>query len=746
MREFRVKGAIWRFPSRLCLIVAISIMAIETTIMFLFDFLPPLPPLVKNITDGVLLTLLLFPILYLFMFHPLKTHAAALQRAEESLRSRGEKQAEQVRAHGLVSRSPAQILLLVAVSIMVTEIAIMFLIGQLPPMPPFAENFVDGILLTILLSPILYLFLFRPLSAHVSALSQAERSLMQQNEELKEKADDLERARLDAEQASRAKSDFLAAMSHEIRTPMNGVIGMLDVLRQSNLTGPQMEAANIIHESTFALLAVINDILDFSKVEAGKLEIESAPLSVSGVLEGVCESLYPLALKKGVELTLFTDPAIPTAVMGDAGRLRQILVNLANNAIKFSGGQQRQGKVSVRAAVAESTPERVMLEFRVSDNGIGMGEATRAQLFTPFTQADSTTTRTYGGTGLGLAICRQLTNIMDGEITAWSEPGKGSVFTVRIPFERAPAIPEASEAPSPVAGLACLVADGPNSLGGDLTLYLANAGAQVERAAGMASVKQWIANRPPGLCIVILDAADASPPLDELRAAARARPNLDARFVAIEHGGRRQCRVVAADLVALDAEIMHRRTFLEAVAIAAGRAQQLELEGRRRDAEVKHMLSREEARRQGRLILIAEDNEINQKVILQQLRLLGQTADIAGNGRAALERWQSGDYAILLSDLHMPEMDGYELTAAIRAAEKTGKTRIPIIAFTANALKGEAEHCIAIGMDDYLSKPVQLVNLKAVLEKWMPAAASPPARTGPAGAAPPPAGTSAAVA
>ena len=563
---------------------------------------------------------------------------------------------------------------------------------------------------------------------------RAEEKVRRLNAELENKVAvrtaDLEQARLEAEQASRAKSEFLATMSHEIRTPMNGVIGMLEMLQQSNLTGPQMEMANIIHDSAFSLLTVINDILDFSKIEAGKLQIESLPISVADVVEGVCESLYPLALKKGVELTLFTDPAIPAAVMGDAGRLRQVLVNLANNAIKFSSGQQRQGKVSVRVLPIESTPEQVMLEFRVTDNGIGMDEETQARLFAPFTQADSSTTRSFGGTGLGLVISRQLTKIMGGEVTLHSRLGKGATLIVRIPFGRAPEQSIANMTLSLVAGLVCLVADGAESLADDLAAYLVHGGALVERAVGLAAIKQWIASRPPGLCVVVIDTEGAKPLLDELRAIAHTRPNADVRFVAIERGGRQHCRAMAADLVGMDAEVMHRRAFLDAVAIAAGRAKQTELEDKR-DTTVKPLLSREEARRRGSLILVAEDNEINQKVILQQLVLLGQAADIANNGREALKRWQSGDYAILFADLHMPEMDGYELTAAIRAAEKsganeTGKRRIPIIAFTANALKGEAERCLAIGMDDYLSKPVQLADLRAMLGKWMPVITSDP--------------------
>jgi len=527
---------------------------------------------------------------------------------------------------------------------------------------------------------------------------------------------------------------------------------------------------------------VINDILDFSKIEAGKLRIENVPISVAEVVEGVCESLYPMALKKGVELTLFTDPVIPETVMGDAGRLRQILLNLANNAIKFSSKQERRGKVSLRAVLVESTPDehgrfplppspgsgqakpplvipppqpspggrgsereeqfsiseslrdakQILLEFRITDNGIGMDEATQARLFSPFTQADTSITRTYGGTGLGLVISRQLTDIMGGKINLQSEPGKGSIFSVCVPFEL-PLEQPLNESLSTVAGLPCLVVGGEKSLADDLAAYLVQGGAEVEKSPDVIAAQQWIERRPSGLCVVVIDTEGIDPTLDAsqldgLRAAARTRPNADIRFVTIERGGRQHWRVISTDLVELDAGVMHRRAFLEAVAIVAGRVKPADPESKRGNLHVKPLLSREEARRRGSLILIAEDNEINQKVVLQQLMLLGQVADVANNGREALKRWRNGGYAILFADLHMPEMDGYELAASIRTAEKSvgGKTHTTIIAFTASASKGEAERCFAIGMDDYLSKPVQLADLKAMLEKWMPLVSSDP--------------------
>ncbi len=524
---------------------------------------------------------------------------------------------------------------------------------------------------------------------------------------------DLTRAREHADEANRAKSAFLAAMSHEIRTPMNGVVGLADVLACSSLNEYQRDLVRTIRESSTALLTLIDDILDFSKIEAGRLEIELRPLALTEVVEGVCASLSPVAVRRGVDVSLYIDPALPAGVISDEVRLRQVLYNIVGNAIKFSAGRPDvRGVVSLRVVRAGDDPLRVC--FSVADNGIGIAPERLSDLFRPFTQAETSTTRRYGGTGLGLAICRRLVDMLGGEISVDSAVGRGATFRVTLPLEVAADI---GAPPLPVLdGVDCLI--GP-CCGADADIveaYLTQAGARTHRPADTAEALDVARDAQPPL-IVIDCTRDGDAPASEYLLA-----GIDAHGVRLLRG-RGAGRLDPRRQIAVDANVLRRATLLRAVAVAAGRASpesadEADAGGLPRPAAPPDV---EAARAEHRLILVAEDNEINQKVILHQLALLGYAAEVAEDGAQALSMWRRGAYALLLTDLHMPHLDGYALTAAIRREERPG-SHIPILALTANALRGEERRALDAGMDAYLTKPVQLDLLRSTLEHHLPGA------------------------
>ena len=517
-------------------------------------------------------------------------------------------------------------------------------------------------------------------------------------------------ARDAAEAATRSKSVFLATMSHEIRTPMNGVMSMAELLGLTKLDGEQRRMAKIISDSATALLTIINDILDFSKIEAGRLEIERVGFSLAEAVDGCAALLAPRAEAKGLDLLVEIDPDLVDARTGDPTRLRQILLNLGGNAIKFT----ETGCVAIRVGAA--APGR--LRIAVEDTGIGLSEEQQARLFQAFVQADSSTSRKYGGTGLGLSICQRLSDLMGGAIGVDSAPGEGSTFWVELPLAAAGDAPprpveDLSAATIALVGLSDPVAQ-------IATRYLLAGGVgTVDRLADVGAAKDA---GPRTLWLVDAAAAAAGlPPLD-----GQLGGQLDGKLALI--GTRAAVADLDPDLRVRAAAVLTypvtRAALWRAVEIGLGLRTGDEVEAETRADMAFAPPEVEAARAAGALVLVAEDDLANRLVITKMLGHLGFACELAENGREALEMWQGRPgYGLLLTDFNMPEMDGFELTRAVRAAEAEDRgSRLPIVALTADAMSGTEQACLDAGMDGYLTKPVDSRKLGAALADHLPAA------------------------